>query len=83
LIGYRQQRHKYKLGFDVQAICEAASRLAMRFVSAKTEAQQPLLVLHRLCESLIRDRIKAVQMHGLHKHGDYFTLPLIRHSRRI
>ncbi|WP_248801205.1 IS110 family transposase [Pseudomonas sp. MWU13-2105] len=50
---------------DAQAICEAASRPTMRFVSPKTEAQQTLSVLHRLRESLIRDRTKAVnQMHG-------------------
>jgi len=50
---------------DAQAICEAASRPTMRFVSPKTEAQQILSVLHRLRESLIRDRTKAVnQMHG-------------------
>lgn len=45
--------------------CEAASRQTMRFVSPKTEGQQTLSVLHRLRESLIRDRTKAVnQMHG-------------------
>lgn len=50
---------------DAQAICEAASRPTMRFVSPKTEAQQTLSVLHRLRESLSRDRTKAVnQMHG-------------------
>ncbi|MFI8483404.1 IS110 family transposase, partial [Pseudomonas sp. NPDC078700] len=50
---------------DAEAICEAASRSTMRFVSPKTEAQQTLSVLHRLRESLIRDRTKAVnQMHG-------------------
>lgn len=50
---------------DAQAICEAASRPTMRFVSPKTEGQQTLSVLHRLRASLIRDRTKAVnQMHG-------------------
>ncbi len=50
---------------DAQAICEAASRPTMRFVLPKTEAQQTLSVLHRLRESLTRDRTKAVnQMHG-------------------
>jgi transposase len=50
---------------DAEAICEAASRPSMRFVSPKTEAQQTLSVLHRLRESLVRDRTKAVnQMHG-------------------
>lgn len=50
---------------DAQAICKAASRPTMRFVSPKTEAQQTLSVLHRLHDSLIRDRTKVVnQMHG-------------------
>ncbi|MEX5684777.1 IS110 family transposase [Pseudomonas silesiensis] len=50
---------------DAEAICEAASRPSMRFVSPKTEAQQTLSVLHRLRESLVRDRTKSVnQMHG-------------------
>ncbi|SIR78278.1 IS110 family transposase [Pseudomonas sp. A214] len=50
---------------DAEAICEAASRPSMRFVSPKTEAQQTLSILHRLRESLVRDRTKtANQMHG-------------------
>ncbi|MDX1298633.1 MAG: IS110 family transposase [Pseudomonas sp.] len=50
---------------DAEAICEAASRPSMRFVSLKTEAQQTLSVLHRMRESLVRDRTKtANQMHG-------------------
>ena len=51
---------------DAEAICEAASRPAMRFVSPKTESQQTLSALHRVRESLIRDRVKTSnQMHGL------------------
>lgn len=50
---------------DAQAICEAACRPSMRFVTPKNEAQQTLSVLHRLRESLIRDRTKAInQLHG-------------------
>ncbi|MBU0901781.1 IS110 family transposase [Pseudomonas sp. MIL19] len=50
---------------DAQAICEAASRPSMRFVTPKNEAQQTLSVLHRLRESLIRDRTKVInQLHG-------------------
>ena len=50
---------------DAEAICEAASRPSMRFVTPKTEAQQTLSVLHRLRESLVRDRTKTVnQLHG-------------------
>ncbi|ACO80188.1 Transposase IS116/IS110/IS902 [Azotobacter vinelandii CA] len=37
----------------------------MRFVTPRTEAQQTLSVLHRMRESLVRDRTKtANQMHG-------------------
>lgn len=50
---------------DAEAICEAASRPSMRFVPPKTEAKQILSTLHRVRESLIRDRTKTVnQMHG-------------------
>lgn len=50
---------------DAQAICEAACRPSMRFVTPKNEAQQTLSVLHRLRESLIRDRTKTInQLHG-------------------
>jgi transposase len=50
---------------DAEAICEAASRPSMRFVSPKTEAQQTLSVLHRMRESLVRDRTKTInQLHG-------------------
>ncbi|AJC19771.1 IS110 family transposase [Pandoraea pulmonicola] len=50
---------------DAEAICEAASRPAMRFVTPKTESQQTLGALHRVRESLIRDRTKTInQLHG-------------------
>lgn len=50
---------------DAEAICEAASRPAMRFVTPKTEAQQTLSVLHRIRDSLVRDRTKtANQVHA-------------------
>lgn len=50
---------------DAEAICEAASRPSMRFVTPKTEAQQTLGALHRVRESLVRDRVKATnQIHG-------------------
>lgn len=50
---------------DAEAICEAASRPNMRFVTPKTEARQTLSVLHRMRDSLVRDRTKtANQAHG-------------------
>jgi transposase len=44
---------------DAEAICEAASRPSMGFVTPKTEAQQTLSALHRVRESLVRDRTKT------------------------
>jgi transposase len=44
---------------DAEAICEAACRPAMRFVTPKTEAQQCLSALHRVRESLVHDRVKT------------------------
>jgi transposase len=66
---------------DAEAICEAASRPAMRFVTPKTESQQTLSALHRVRESLVRDRVKSVdQMHGfLLEFG--ISLPVGRASR--
>jgi transposase len=50
---------------DAEAICEAASRPSMRFVTPKTEAQQCLSALHWTRESLMRERVKAInQVHG-------------------
>uniref|UniRef100_UPI003F496A5C IS110 family transposase n=1 Tax=Cupriavidus necator TaxID=106590 RepID=UPI003F496A5C len=50
---------------DAEAICEAASRPAMRFVTPKTESQQTLSALHRVRDSLVRERTQASnQVHG-------------------
>jgi len=50
---------------DAEAICEAASRPAMRFVTPKTESQQTLSVLHRVRKSMVRNRTRTInQMHG-------------------
>jgi transposase len=50
---------------DAEAICEAACRPSMRFVTPKTEAQQCLSALHRVRESLVRERTQASnQIHG-------------------
>lgn len=50
---------------DAEAICEAASRPSMRFVQPRTEAQQAMRALHRVRESLIRDKVKTTnQMHA-------------------
>lgn len=50
---------------DAEAICEAASRPSMRFVQPRTEPQQAMRALHRVRESLIRDKVKTTnQIHG-------------------
>jgi transposase len=50
---------------DAGAICEAASRPSMRFVTPKTESQQMLSASHRVRESLVRDRTKTInQIHA-------------------
>ncbi len=50
---------------DAEAICEAASRPSMRFVQPRTEVQQAMRALHRVRESLVRDKIKTTnQIHG-------------------
>ena len=50
---------------DAQAICEAASRPSMRFVSQHNEAQQIVSALHRVRESLVRDRTGTInQVHA-------------------
>lgn len=50
---------------DAEAICEAASRPSMRFVSIKTAEQQTLGALHRVRDALVRQRTAAInQVHG-------------------
>ena len=50
---------------DAEAICEAATRPSMRFVTPKTELQQSMNAWHRTRESLVRDRVKTTnQMHA-------------------
>jgi transposase len=41
---------------DAEACCEAVRRPGMRFVPAKSEGQQSLLMLHRLREQLLKQR---------------------------
>lgn len=51
---------------DAEAICEAAGRPNMRFVAAKTVAQQDLQAVHRIRSELVRQRTAKVnQVRGL------------------
>jgi transposase len=47
-------------GADAEAICEAVQRPTMRLVSIKSEEQQALLVLHRVRETLVGQRIQLI-----------------------
>ena len=50
---------------DAEAICEASSRPAMRYVATKSVDQQCLSVLHRLRESWVSERTAMMnQAHG-------------------
>jgi transposase len=51
---------------DAEAICEAVGRPNMRFVAAKTVAQQDLQAVHRIRSELVRQRTAKVnQIRGL------------------
>ncbi len=51
---------------DAEAICEATSRPNMRFVKAKTVAQQDVQAVHRIRQELMSHRsAKANQIRGL------------------
>jgi transposase len=51
---------------DAEAICEAVSRLSMRFVAIKSIEQQGVLALHRVRQSLVSARIaQANQIRSL------------------
>jgi len=51
---------------DAEAICEAVTRLNMRFVAVKNAEQQSVLMLHRTRELLVRQRtmlVNAIRAH--------------------
>lgn len=51
---------------DAEAVCEAASRPSMRFVTIKSRAKQDILALQRVRALLIRERTAVMnQMPGL------------------
>lgn len=53
-------------GNDAQAICEAVSRPAMRFVPVKSAEQQAVLCLHRIRQGLVKERTAMInQLRGL------------------
>lgn len=53
-------------GNDAEALCEAVSRPAMRFVPVKSSEQQALLCLHRIRQGLVGERTAQInQIRGL------------------
>ena len=51
---------------DAEAICEAVTRPNMRFVPIKTEEQQAVLVLHRVRNGIVKQRVAlSNQIRGL------------------
>ena len=53
-------------GNDAEAICEAVSRSAMRFVSVKSTEQQTSLCLHRIRQGIVAERTAQInQIRGL------------------
>lgn len=51
---------------DAEAICEAVTRPNMRFVPIKTEEQQAVLVLHRVRDGIVKQRVAlSNQIRGL------------------
>ncbi|MGR9090580.1 MAG: IS110 family transposase [Gammaproteobacteria bacterium] len=51
---------------DAEAVCEAMSRPAMRFVPVKDEHQQAVLVMHRIRKSLVNEQNRvANRLRGL------------------
>ncbi|PQV43260.1 transposase [Paraburkholderia sp. BL21I4N1] len=53
-------KHVKNDALDPEAICEAASRPQMRFVTIKTPEQQSVLVIHRLRNGFIEERTALV-----------------------
>ena len=52
---------------DAEAICEAVTRLTMRFVPVKSEEQQAVIMMHRAREQLVRQRtmtVNAIRAHA-------------------
>jgi len=77
------KRHKNDAA-DAEAIVEAAQRPGMRFIEAKTEAQQARAILFRTREQLVRQRtdlINALRAH-LYEYG-YIVAQGIGHLGRL
>jgi transposase len=54
---------------DAEAICEAASRPAMRSVAVKFADQQQILALHPVRDLLVKQRTAAINPNRKHEPG--------------
>jgi transposase len=68
------KRHKNDAA-DAEAIVEAAQRPGMRFVEAKTEAQQARAILFRTREQLVRQRTDLINALRAHLYEYGYTVP--------
>ena len=66
---------------DAAAICEAMSRLDMRFVPVKSADQQAVLMLHKTRALMVKQRTMAVN--ALRGHLSEFGLMAAKGIRRI
>jgi transposase len=66
---------------DAEAICEAVTRPAMRFVPVKTEAQQSVLVLHRSRDLLMRQR--TMMLNAIRAHLAEFGIIAAQGPRKV
>jgi transposase len=66
---------------DAEAICEAVTRPAMRFVPVKSAERQGVLVLHRARELLVRQRTMLVN--GLRGHMAEFGITAPQGIQRV
>jgi len=74
------KRNKH-VAADAEAICEAVSRLTMRFVPVKTAEQQATQLLHRGREQLVRQRTMLVN--ALRAHLAEFGLVAAQGLRNV
>ena len=79
---------------DAEAICEALARPNMRFVAVKSEAQQAVLVMHRMRDQWVRERTSLMNQirSYLHEFGIVInqgsaalakTLPLVAEQESL
>ena len=74
------KRHKND-HVDAEAICEAVQRPSMRFVPIKTEDQQGTPVIHRVRETLVRQRTQLIN--ALRGHLAEFGIVAPQGSQKI